>query len=383
VNREEDKIISQLLHVGRPNIGNRSRLFERFKRILDNAWLTNHGPFVQEFEQQVAAFLGVKHCIAMCNGTIALELAIRALGLKGNVIIPSLTFIATAHALKWQEITPVFCDIDPNNFCINPDEIERHITTKTTGIIGVHLYGRPCEVEHIQKIADKHKLKVIYDAAHAIGCSHKGKFIGNFGNCEVFSFHATKILNTFEGGAITTNDDDLAKKIRLMQNFGFSGEDSVIYIGTNGKMNEVCAAMGLTNLENFESFVEVNRRNWLFYRDGLLGIPGIKLMHYNDTEQNNYHYVIVEVESEQFGMSRDELKAILVSHNILARRYFYPGCHRMEPYRTLFPDVGRDLPATEAFSEKVLAFPTGTQIGPEQIEKICKLIKNIQKASQA
>jgi dTDP-4-amino-4,6-dideoxygalactose transaminase len=383
VKKKERPIFSEALHVGRPNIGNRAALLERFNRILDNAWLTNNGPFVQEFEQRLAEFLGVKHCIAMCNGTIALELAIRALGMKGEVIVPSLTFIATAHALKWQEITPVFCDIDPHSCCIDPDEVERLISAETTAIIGVHLYGRACEVERIQIIADRHNLKIVYDAAHAFGCSHQGRLIGNFGNCEVFSFHATKILNTFEGGAVTTNDEALAKKIRLMQNFGFAGEDSVIYIGTNGKMNEICAAMGLTNLEDFEGFVDVNRRNWLSYRDGLLAIPGITLMHYNDTERNNYHYVIAEVESEQFGMSRDELKAVLVSHSILARRYFYPGCHRMEPYRTLFPDTGRNLSATEAFSEKVLAFPTGTQIGPEQIKKICELIKNIQKASQA
>lgn len=375
VKKEEGQIFSRPLHVGRPNIGDRARLFERFNRILDNAWLTNHGPLVQEFEQRISEFLGVKHCIAMCNGTIALELAIRALGLKGEVIIPSLTFVATAHALKWQEITPVFCDINPDSFCIEPEEIERHISAETTGIIGVHLYGRPCDVEHIQRIGDKHNLKVIYDAAHAFGCSHKGSLIGSFGNCEVFSFHATKILNSFEGGAITTNDDALAKKIRLMQNFGFSGEDSVIYIGTNGKMNEICAAMGLTNLEDFESFVEVNRRNFLSYQSGLRSIPGINLMLYDGSERNNYQYVIVEVDFGQFGKSRDELKAILFEHNILARRYFYPGCHRMEPYSTLYPDAGVNLVVTEAFSERVIAFPTGTQITPAGIKFVCDIVQ--------
>jgi dTDP-4-amino-4,6-dideoxygalactose transaminase len=382
VKKEEESIFSQPMHVGRPNIGDRSRLFERLNRILDNAWLTNRGPLVQEFEQRIAEFLGVRHCIAMCNGTVALELAIRALGLTGEVIVPSLTFIATAHALKWQEITPVFCDINADSFCIEPDEIERHIGPETTGIIGVHLYGRACDVERIQRLADKHNLKVIYDAAHAFGCSHDGRLIGSFGNCEVFSFHATKILNSFEGGAITTNDNNLAKKIRLMQNFGFSGEDSVIYIGTNGKMNEICAAMGLTNLEDLGRFVEVNRRNWLAYEAGLSSIPGIKLMRYDDAERNNYHYVIAEVDPQHFGMSRDELKTILLQHNILARRYFYPGCHRMEPYRTLYPDTGVNLPVTEAFGERVIAFPTGTQIGPEQIGKICQLIRNIQNAAQ-
>ena len=363
--------------MGRPNIGNRDRLFERLNQMLDHAWLTNRGPMVQEFEQRVAEFLGVKHCIATCNGTVALELAIRAVGMTGEVIVPSLTFIATAHALKWQEITPVFCDIDPQNCCINPKEIERHITPQTTGIIGVHLYGRRCDIDSLQTIAEKYKLKLLFDAAHVFGCSYKGQMIGSFGDCEIFSFHATKILNTFEGGAITTNDDTLAEKIRLMKNFGFAGIDQVIYIGTNGKMNEACAAMGLTNLENFENFVSINHRNWNTYKNGLESIPGIKLLSYNESEQNNYHYVIAEIDSEDFGITRDELRAELYKHNILVRRYFYPGCHRMEPYRTLYPDAGGNLPETEKFCERVMAFPTGTQITPEEIELICELINKI------
>ena len=185
------------LHVGRPNVGNRERLIERINNILDRRWLTNNGPYVQEFEQRVAELLGVNHCIAMCNGTIALEIAIRAMDLSGEVIMPSYTFIATAHALQWQQITPVFCDIREYPHNIDPNRIEGLITPKTSAIIGVHAWGIPCDVEAIQDIALRHDLKVMYDAAHAFGCSHGGRMIGSFGEAEVFSFHATKFVNTF------------------------------------------------------------------------------------------------------------------------------------------------------------------------------------------
>src|SRR5580704_10099419 len=265
------------LHVGRPNIGDRGRLLERINEMLDRNWLTNDGPFVQQFEGKIAEFVGVRHCIAMCNGTVALEIAIRALGLAGEVIVPSFTFVATAHALQWQEITPVFCDIDPATHRLDLARVEEMITPRTTGIIGVHTWGRPCDIEALEGVARRQKLQLLFDAAHAFGCSHKGQMVGGFGRCEILSFHATKFFNTFEGGAVLTNDDALAEKMRLMRNFGFSGYDNVIYIGTNGKMTEVCAAMGLTSLESLEQFVETNRRNHHAYRRELQPIPGVTL----------------------------------------------------------------------------------------------------------
>src|SRR4051812_4372003 len=204
------------LHVGRPNIGDRTRLMGRIEEILDRKWLTNRGPNVIEFEKRVADFVNVRHCIAMCNATVGLEIAIRAAGLQGEVLVPSYTFIATAHALQWQEITPVFCDIDPATHNIDPKQVERMITPRTTGIIGVHVWGRPCDIDALQSIADKHKLTLMFDAAHAFNCSYKGRMVGSFGLAEVFSFHATKFLNTFEGGAVVTDDDELAQRVRLM-----------------------------------------------------------------------------------------------------------------------------------------------------------------------
>lgn len=362
------------LHVGRPNIGDREAFLQRINQILDNQWLTNNGPMVQEFEQRIAEHLGVKHCVAMCNGTIALEIAIRALGLQGEVIVPSWTFVATAHALYWQGITPVFADIDRATHNLDPDAVRRMITPRTTGIIGVHLWGRAAPVDELQTIADEHGLKLMFDAAHAFGSTYKGQTIGRFGTCEVFSFHATKSFNTFEGGAITTNDDELAESTRLMRNFGFHGYDNVIHPGTNGKMIEVCAAMGLTNLNCHEEVVARNLLNYSVYAAALDGIPGVSVLAYNPDDHNSHHYVVIEV-AETCAATRDQFVAALQAENILARKYFWPGCHGMKPYRDLFPHAGLMLTNTEHLAERVIVLPTGTAVSREEIETICTLIR--------
>lgn len=368
---------AEKLHVGRPNIGDRQKFLSRVADILDRRWLTNNGRYVQEFEARIAEMVGVKHCIAMCNATVALEITARALGLSGEVIIPSFTFVATAHALQWQQITPVFCDIDPTTHNIDPLRVEELVTPRTSGIIGVHLWGRPCAIEELVRIAARRNLKLLFDAAHAFGCTHRGRMIGGFGSAEVFSFHATKFLNTFEGGAVTTDDDDLAARIRLMKNFGFAGFDNVIYIGTNGKMSEVSAAMGLSGLESMGESVASNRGNHLGYRDALAGVPGILLAAYDDSETCNYQYATVEVDATRFGIERDVLMAILHAENALARRYFFPGCHKMEPYRSFFPHAGLLLPATERLAGRVLQLPTGTAVSPDQVERLANLIRLI------
>jgi len=362
------------IHVGRPNIGDRARLVERLDRILDTRWLSNGGPFVQEFEQRIADAVGVKHCIAMCNATVALEIAIRALELTGEVIVPSMTFIATAHALQWQEITPVFCDVDETTHNIDCKAIKPLITPRTTGILAVHLWGRPCDIDQLQAIADEHGLKLLFDAAHAFGCRYQGRKIGGFGQAEVFSFHATKFVNSGEGGAVVTNDDALAARIRLMKNFGFSDYDKVIYIGTNGKMNEICAAMGLTNLESLEEFVHTNRTNFEAYQENLRGIPGLSLLKYDDADSPNYQYVVLEIDAKEFGLARDQLLAVLHAENVLARRYFYPGVHRMEPYSS--HPAGPALPATELIVDRVLHLPTGTGVTRPDIDIICAIIRS-------
>jgi len=375
---------TEKLHVGRPNIGDRTRLMERINDILDRKWFSNNGKYVQEFEQQLADYTGAKHCIAMCNGTIALEILIRALDLRGEVIVPSFTFVATAHALQWQEITPVFCDIDPQTHTLDPAQIERLITPRTSGIIGVHVWGRPCQIEALTDIATKHHLKLAFDGSHAVGCSHNGRMIGNFGEAEVFSFHATKFLNAFEGGAVITNNDELAAKIRLMKNFGFGpGYDNVIYVGTNGKMDEMSAAMGVTGLESIETFIEQNYRNYKQYESELGEINGIKLIRYNETEKNNYQYIILEIDENLAGINRNELVQVLHAENVLARRYFFPGCHKMQPYQSYFPNANLLLPETEKLTEKVMSLPTGTGVTAKDISKICQIIRlAVQESSQ-
>lgn len=365
---------SEMLHVGRPNIGKRDRLLERLDNILETRWFSNMGPYEREFEQRVADLMGVKHCIAMCNATIALEIAIRALGLTGEVIVPSFTFVATAHALQWQQITPVFCDIDPVTHNIDPRRVEELITARTTGIIGVHVWGRACDIGALSDIAERHHLRLLFDAAHAFACSYEGQMIGGFGNAEVFSFHATKFFNTFEGGAVTTNDDELAAKIRLMKNFGFAGYDQVIYIGTNGKMSEVSAAMGLTSMESLVEFIQTNQQNYAGYQARLKDVPGLRLITFAEPEKHNYQYIVLEIDETKTGISRDELVQVLHAENIIARRYFYPGCHKMEPYLSSHPDAGLRLPATERLTRSVMTLPTGTAVEANEISTICQII---------
>lgn len=367
-------VFDEKLHVGRPNVGDRDRLLQRINDILDRRWLTNDGVYVREFEARVARLAGVRHCVAMCNGTVALEIAIRALGLAGEVIVPSFTFVATAHALQWQDITPVFCDIDPETHNLDPGLVEQAITPRTTGILGVHVWGRPCAVEPLERIARRYRLKLLFDAAHAFACSHHGQMLGSFGNAEVYSFHATKFLNTFEGGAVVTNDSNLAARLRLMRNFGFAGYDQVIDLGTNGKMNEIAAAMGLTGLDSLDEFIAVNRRHWEQYRRELADLDGVTLAAYDPAEKNNYQYVILELE-DTLAISRDELVSILHAENVMARRYFYPGCHRMEPYRSRYPQAGRHLPHTEALTRAVVSLPTGTGVEADAIASICHLVR--------
>jgi dTDP-4-amino-4,6-dideoxygalactose transaminase len=363
------------LHVGRPNVGDRDAFLRRVNDMLDARWFSNDGPLVREFENRIRELVGVEHCVAMCNATVALEIAVKALELSGEVIVPSFTFVATAHALQWQGITPVFGDIDRTTHNLDPNQIEELITPRTTGIIGVHLWGRPCNTEGLEQVAKKHNLTLIYDAAHAFGCSAGRKMVGGFGSCEVFSFHATKFMNSFEGGAVVTNDSKLADKLRLMRNFGFKGYDRVDYLGVNGKMTEVCAAMGLTSMDAMDEFVDVNRRNYEAYGRCLEGMEGVSLIQYNQKARNNYQYIVVEIDETKTHVSRDSLIARFHDEGVIARKYFWPGCHRMEPYRTSQPNAGQHLPVTEDVSDRVIVLPTGQTVHVGTIERVCGILR--------
>lgn len=360
------------LHVGRPNVGNKEEFLESVSKLLERNWLTNDGPLVQEFEKEIAKFHSVEHCVSVCNGTIALEIAIRAMGLEREVIVPSFTFVATAHALSWQGITPVFADIDPITHNLDPNVVRKMITPRTTGIIGVHLWGRPAPVDALASLASEYGLQLMYDAAHAFGVSVAGTKVGNFGRCEVLSFHATKVLNSFEGGAILTNDAELAETARLMRNFGFAGYDNVIHPGTNGKMTEICAAMGLVNLRSFTNFVDVNRRTYERYTSALGKLPGIRLIQYEPKNDPNYHYIVAEV--ERGATVRDNLVAALQAENVLARRYFWPGCHGMQAYDKFYPHARLLLPRTEDVAGRILVLPNGPSLPQGAEESISRII---------
>jgi dTDP-4-amino-4,6-dideoxygalactose transaminase len=365
----------EVLHVGRPNIGNKERLLQRISDVVDRGWLTNSGPCVEELEKGLQELLAVRHCDCMCNATDALQLAMRAMEMSGEVIVPAFTFIATAHAVQWLGFTPVFCDVDPLTHTIDPARVEELITPRTTGIVGVHLWGQPCNIEALEDIAKRHDLKLLFDAAHAFNCSWRGRMIGNFGGAEVFSFHATKFFNTFEGGALATNNEELAWRAQRMRNFGFVGMDRTDALGTNAKMSEASASMGLTNLESLPHFIETNRRNYIAYRRGFEGIPGIRMLEYDSAEKRNYQYIVLEIDDSQTVLSRDAIRDIFWAENILARRYFYPGCHRMQPYASNLTNIPGHLPVTEKLAHSVLVLPTGTSVTVDQVEVICGILR--------
>ena len=358
------------LHVGRPNIGDVGEIHRRIDEILKSRWLSNDGAVVQEFEREIASIVGVKHCMAVCNATVGLEIAYRAAGLSGEVIVPANTFVATVHALQWLGITPIFCDIDPQTHNLDPSRVEELITPKTSGIVGVHVWGRPCQVTALEEIAAKYELQLLFDAAHAFGCSLDGRMIGGFGTAEVFSFHATKFVSCGEGGAIVTNDDAFATRVRQMRSFGFKGSDNVVSVGTNGKMSEFPAAIGLSSLKGLSEFVKTNESNYYAYQRVLAQIPGINVLTYDLMERNNFQYLVIDIDENESQLSRDQWLQVLHAENVLARRYFFPGVHRMEPYRTLDPFAIRRLPVTEAVLKRVLVLPTGTAVGPMEIETI-------------
>ena len=337
--------------------------------------LSNGGPLVSELESRIADRLGVAHCVAVCNGTVGLEIVMRGLGLEGEVIVPSFTFVATPHAVRWLGLRPVFADADPLTHNLDPAAVEAAIAPSTAAILGVHVWGRAAAIDELQRIADQHSIPLIFDAAHAFLCSHGGTSIGNFGAAEVFSFHATKFFNTFEGGAICTNDDALAERFRRLRNFGFDDSGLMADIGTNGKLSEVCGAMGLANLEVIDSVVEKNRRNFLAYREALNASGLLSLIDYDEQESNNYQYIVAELDSD-CGMTVEQLSQALDAEGIRCRRYFWPGCHEAAPYADT--DASH-LVNTQALTERVLVLPTGDAVDPDDIAVIGQILAQLER----
>jgi len=370
-------IFSEPRIVGRPNMPDRSELLRRIESVLDSGWLSNGGPMVSEFERQVAQRLNVKHVIAVCNGTVALQVMAKAFGLKGEVIVPSMTFIATPHAMQWIGLTPVFADVTSIDHTLDPDTVELCISPQTSAILAVHLWGNPCHVEQLQCIADRHGLKLLFDASHAFGCEYDGQPIGNFGLAEAFSFHATKVMHAAEGGAIVTNDDGIAERCRLLRNFGISDFTRIDSAGTNAKMNELCAATGLTSLDTIDAVLEHNKANMNTYREVLNAIPGLHLAITPASAQRNYQYVVVCVDECEFGLSRDDLLMVLRPEGVMARSYFSPGCHNAEPYAGLPIHQPVPMPVTEGLLKEVMQLPTGPTVTQSDIQRIGHLLNAV------
>lgn len=372
MNRDNNKPI----YVTQPFLPPLDEFMPYLEQIWTNKVLTNCGPFHQQLEKELCDYLGVEHISLFANGTIALVTALQALKIKGEVITTPYSFVATAHSLLWNGIDPVFVDIDPNTLNIDPTRIEAAITDKTTAILPVHCYGRPCDVDIIQKIADKHKLKVIYDAAHAFGVKcHCGSVLKH-GDLSVLSFHATKVFHTFEGGAIVSPDADSKKHIDHLKNFGFVDEVTVTEAGINGKMSEVNAAFGILQLKHIDAALERRKQIDAAYRTALTNVQGIVCPSWNEMSEHNYSYFPILVNTE-YPLSRDELYNKLKGHNIFARRYFYPLISDFGMYSTIKSAIPNNLPVAHRISQQVLCLPIYPDLSSDDQQRIIDMVREV------
>lgn len=344
--------------------------------IWDRKWLTNNGYYHQELEKSLCEYLKVPYISLFTNGTLPLICALQALRITGEVITTPYSFVATTHSLWWNGIKPVFVDIDPVTCNIDPDKIEAAITPKTTAIMAVHVYGKPCDTERIQAIADKYGLKVIYDAAHAFGVEVNGKSILEAGDISTLSFHATKVYNTIEGGALVCHDENTKKRIDYLKNFGFAGETTIIAPGINGKMDEVRAAYGLLNLKQVSAAIESRHQVAVRYREALREISGIHVMEDMPGVRHNYSYFPIFVDAERYGMSRDELYFKMKESNVLGRRYFYPLISEFSTYRGLESAKPEYLPVAHKVADSVICLPMHHALSPDDMNLILSIIKN-------
>lgn len=351
---------------------------EYLKDIWESKWLTNNGKYHQALEKALCEYLGVKYISLFSNGTLALITALQALRITGEVITTPYSFVATTHALWWNNIKPVFVDIEPNTFNIDPEKIEAAITPKTTAILPVHVYGNPCNVERIKSIADAYGLKVIYDACHTFGVTLKGIPILNFGDLSVMSFHATKVYNTFEGGAIVCHDEATKKRIDNLKNFGFVNETTVVTPGINAKMNEVQSAMGLLQLKYIDEAIGKRKKIAEQYREGLRNINGITYMEDLPEVKSCYSYFPILIDKIKYGKTRDDVYEELKTQNIFGRRYFYPLISQFPTYSGLESAQSGKMPVAEKVTEKVICLPIYTDLSLADQAKVIKALNNRQ-----
>lgn len=364
------------IYVTQPFLPPLEEFIPYLEQIWENKWLTNAGPFHQELEKTLAIYLGVDHLALFTNGTIALVTALQTLRITGEVITTPYSFVATAHSLVWNSITPVFVDIDPVTCNLDPDKIEQAITPQTTAIMPVHCYGNPCDVERIQKIADTYGLKVIYDAAHAFNVSYKGESLLKHGDLSILSFHATKVFNTFEGGAIICPDAKTKQRIDYLKNFGFADEVTIMAPGINGKMNEVQAAFGLLQMKYVDAAIAKRKKIDERYRQRLANISAISCLPVPLETESNYSYFAILV-TEEYTLSRDALYQRLKDAGIYARRYFYPLISNMPMYRGLSSATATNLPVANKIAEQVICLPIYPALTLESVDTVVEIILNI------
>jgi len=373
------KPFNKPIYIVEPLLPRLEDVYRKIRSIWRSKQLTNVGVQHRELEKKLKRFLRVKNLSLFCNGTMALDLALRVLNLSGEIITTPFTFPATLHVLYWNRIKPIFCDIKEDTFVIDPNKIEKLITPKTRAIMPVHVFGNPCDVWEIQKIANKYKLKVIYDAAHAFGVEIDGIPIGNFGDISMFSFHATKVFNTIEGGCLTFKNKSLKEKLELLRNFGIKKDGTVILPGVNAKLNEIQATIGILNLKEVKK--EIKRRKILFnlYRNELKDVSGIVLPKELPNVKHNYSYFPILIKKDRFGFSRDDVYKILKKFNIFTKRYFYPLCSHFPWYKSLPSAKPKNLPKAEKIAKEILCLPLYGKLKKEEVKKICYILKNIKK----
>lgn len=366
----------EAIQVTQPSLPSLEEYIPYLEKIWDSKWLTNNGQFHQQLEKELAEFLGVKYISLFNNGTSALMVSLQALDVTGEVITTPFSFVATTHSIVWNKSIPVFCDIDPVTLNIDPTKLEALITPDTTAIMPVHVYGNPCDNEAIQKIADKHNLKIIYDAAHAFGVKKNNESIFNWGDLSVLSFHATKVFNTIEGGAIVCHTEEMKKKIDYLKNFGFTGETEVVDIGINGKMNEIQAAFGLLQLRNIEANICKRKSIANYYRRELETITGISYLKIDKEIDWNCAYFPILIDKEKYGMSRDDLYFKLKENNIFGRRYFYPLISNFLTYMGIKSSKIDNLPVANDIADKVICLPIYPDLMDSNVQKIISIIRN-------
>ncbi len=346
---------------------------EGLKEIWDNQWLTNNGPVLQRYREKLKTYFETGNICLFNNGTLALQIALQGMGITGEVITTPFTFVATTHALYWNKIRPVFCDVEPDTFTLDPAKVEELITPWTTGILAVHVFGRPCRMNELADIAKRHNLALIYDASHAFGVRINGRPIGHYGDLSMFSFHATKLYHSIEGGMLTFKDSGLSSTFKYLKNFGFKNETEVVMPGTNAKMNEMQALMGSLMLKYMDTLVENRKRIYEIYHERLSEIPGISFS--PEPESNtayNYAYVPVQIDEKEFGISRDALYKKLKEYNIFARRYFYPLLNEFACYQSV--PVSKPLSIAVQVSERIITLPIYTDLQEDSVHQVCDIL---------